>query len=65
MEKRILSPVPRRPNASEPPSALWRDTGINTLRLYPAGATLGDRLNTLGRAIDLVEDLNHEPSAAS
>lgn len=43
---------------------VWRDAGINTLRLYPAGDTLEDRLNTLGRAIDLVEDLNHEPSDA-
>jgi alkanesulfonate monooxygenase SsuD/methylene tetrahydromethanopterin reductase-like flavin-dependent oxidoreductase (luciferase family) len=39
----------------------WRDAGITTLRVYPAGATLDERLTTLGRAIDLVETLNHEP----
>ncbi len=33
---------------------LWKDSGITTVRLYPAGDTLSDRLNTLGRAIDLV-----------
>jgi F420-dependent oxidoreductase-like protein len=34
--------------------AVWRDTGVTTVRLYPAGATLADRLTTLGRALDLV-----------
>lgn len=33
---------------------VWRDTGITTVRLYPAGDTVADRLETLGRAIDLV-----------
>lgn len=35
----------------------WRDAGINTLRLYPAGDTLDERLQTLGRAIDIVNHL--------
>src|SRR6266487_1944435 len=30
----------------------WRDAGITTLRVYPAGQTLEERLTTLGRAID-------------
>ncbi len=32
----------------------WRDTGITHVRLYPAGDTLDERLDTLGRALDLV-----------
>lgn len=39
----------------------WRDAGITTLRVYPAGESLDQRLATLGRAIELVETLNHEP----
>lgn len=39
---------------------VWRDAGINTLRVYPAGETLEARLTTLGRAIDMVENLNRE-----
>ncbi|OSC27023.1 F420-dependent methylene-tetrahydromethanopterin reductase [Mycobacterium vulneris] len=34
--------------------AVWRDAGVNTVRLYPAGATLEAKLETLGRAIELV-----------
>jgi alkanesulfonate monooxygenase SsuD/methylene tetrahydromethanopterin reductase-like flavin-dependent oxidoreductase (luciferase family) len=33
---------------------VWRDTGVTTVRLYPAGQTLEARLTTLGRAIELV-----------
>ena len=32
----------------------WAYVGITPVRLYPAGATLEDRLDTLGRALDLV-----------
>lgn len=32
----------------------WAEVGITTVRLYPAGATLGERLDTLGRALDLL-----------
>lgn len=32
----------------------WRDTGITHVRLYPAGDTLDERLDTLGRALELV-----------
>jgi alkanesulfonate monooxygenase SsuD/methylene tetrahydromethanopterin reductase-like flavin-dependent oxidoreductase (luciferase family) len=37
--------------------ATWRDTGVDTVRLYPAGRTLAARLDNLGRAIDLVRGL--------
>ncbi|WP_410606426.1 LLM class flavin-dependent oxidoreductase [Amycolatopsis sp. lyj-109] len=33
---------------------VWRDTGIDTVRLYPAGETLEARLTTLGRALELI-----------
>ena len=38
----------------------WRDAGITTLRVYPAGDTLDERLTTLARAIELVEESNNE-----
>jgi F420-dependent oxidoreductase-like protein len=34
--------------------AVWRDAGVNTVRLYPAGDTLEAKLATLGRGIELV-----------
>lgn len=34
--------------------AVWRDAGVDTVRLYPAGETLDAKLATLGRAIELV-----------
>ncbi|KZS74082.1 F420-dependent methylene-tetrahydromethanopterin reductase [Mycobacterium kansasii] len=37
--------------------AVWRDTGVNTVRLYPAGDTLDAKLSTLGRAIELVREV--------
>lgn len=37
---------------------IWKDAGITTVRLYPEGETLDDRLTTLGRAIDLIGALN-------
>ncbi|WP_410568056.1 LLM class flavin-dependent oxidoreductase [Amycolatopsis sp. cmx-4-61] len=33
---------------------VWRGTGIDTVRLYPAGETLEARLTTLGRAMELM-----------
>jgi F420-dependent oxidoreductase-like protein len=33
---------------------VWREAGVDTVRLYPAGDTLDARLATLGRAIELV-----------
>ncbi len=35
---------------------VWRDAGVDTVRLYPAGADLAARLDTLGRAIELVHE---------
>jgi len=34
----------------------WCDAGVDTVRLYPAGESLDDRLATLGRAIELVRE---------
>ncbi|MFJ6084633.1 LLM class flavin-dependent oxidoreductase [Streptomyces sp. NPDC092369] len=36
---------------------VWRDAGVDTVRLYPAGETLDARLATLGRAIELVREV--------
>jgi len=37
--------------------AVWRDAGVNTVRLYPAGDSLDAKLDTLGRAIELAREL--------
>lgn len=37
--------------------AVWRDAGVDTVRLYPAGETLDAKLRTLGRAIELVREI--------
>jgi len=42
----------------------WRDTGVDTVRLYPAGDTLAARLDNLGRAIDLIQALGPARPAA-
>lgn len=36
--------------------AVWRDAGVDTVRLYPAGDSLDARLSTLDRAIELVRE---------
>ncbi|WP_236791506.1 LLM class flavin-dependent oxidoreductase [Amycolatopsis sp. GM8] len=36
---------------------VWRDAGVDTVRLYPAGETLDARLFTLAHAIDLVREI--------
>ncbi|KFU77063.1 probable F420-dependent oxidoreductase, Rv3520c family [Amycolatopsis lurida] len=36
---------------------VWQDAGVDTVRLYPAGETVADRLTTLGRALDLIRAL--------
>ena len=38
----------------------YRDAGVNTLRLGPTGKTLDERVNTLGRVMDLVHEVNAE-----
>jgi len=40
---------------------VWRDAGVDTVRFYPAGETLDARLTTLGRALDLVRDMERAP----
>jgi len=42
---------------------VWRDVGVDTVRFYPAGETLDARLATLGRAVDLVRDLDRDEVA--
>ena len=37
---------------------VWRDAGVTTVRLYPAGDTLDARLATLARAIDMVGEIS-------
>jgi F420-dependent oxidoreductase-like protein len=37
--------------------AVWRDAGVDTVRLYPAGDTVDAKLATLGRAIELVREV--------
>ncbi|MEV6751554.1 LLM class flavin-dependent oxidoreductase [Streptomyces sp. NPDC051214] len=39
---------------------VWRDAGVDTVRFYPAGEGLEARLTTLGRAMDLVRELDAE-----
>jgi hypothetical protein len=45
--------------------ATWRDTGVDTVRLYPAGQTLAARLDNLGRAIDLIRSLGPAPKGCA
>ena len=40
----------------------YRDAGISTLRIDPEGPTLAQRLETLGRAVDLVKGVDVEPA---
>src|ERR1700739_2108414 len=41
--------------------SVWRDAGVDTVRLYPAGDSLDTRLSTLGRAIEIVHDISSSP----
>ncbi|MFF9765386.1 LLM class flavin-dependent oxidoreductase [Streptomyces sp. NPDC053086] len=40
---------------------VWRAAGVDTVRMYPAGDTLEARLATLGRAIELVREVDDTP----
>ncbi len=42
----------------------YRDAGVTTLRLEPDGRTLSERLDTLARAVGLVNEVSAEPAAA-
>ncbi len=44
---------------------VWQKAGVDTVRLYPAGATLAARLDTLGRAIELVREVSRSRTAAA
>jgi F420-dependent oxidoreductase-like protein len=37
---------------------VWRAAGVDTVRFYPSGATLDERLSTLARALDLARTLD-------
>ena len=37
---------------------VWQDAGVTTVRRYPAGATLDERLATLGRAVEIVREIS-------
>ena len=41
----------------------YRDAGVTTIRLDPAGKTLKERLETLGRGVTLVEEVTREAAA--
>jgi F420-dependent oxidoreductase-like protein len=41
---------------------VWRDAGVTTVRLYPAGDSLAARLATLGRAIEIVREISNDGS---
>jgi alkanesulfonate monooxygenase SsuD/methylene tetrahydromethanopterin reductase-like flavin-dependent oxidoreductase (luciferase family) len=41
---------------------VWRDAGVTTVRLYPAGDTLDARLATLARAIEIVREISTSQS---
>ncbi|GAB2669767.1 LLM class flavin-dependent oxidoreductase [Saccharopolyspora gloriosae] len=40
---------------------VWRDAGVDLVRLYPAGDDLDERLSTLARAIELVREVDGRP----
>jgi F420-dependent oxidoreductase-like protein len=44
---------------------VWRDAGVTTVRLYPAGDTLDARLTTLARAIEIVRETSSSASTPS
>ncbi len=39
---------------------IYRDAGINTFRAGPHGANLGERLETIGRSMDIVAEVTIE-----
>ena len=43
----------------------YRDAGVTTLRVDPAGGSLEERLETLGRVLDLVNDVSAEGQQAA
>jgi hypothetical protein len=43
----------------------YRDAGVTTLRLEPAGTSLDERLATLARVVGLVREINAGPPRAT
>jgi F420-dependent oxidoreductase-like protein len=43
----------------------YRDVGVTTLRLQPEGRTMDERLATLGRAVELVNEVSREAAASA
>lgn len=43
---------------------VYRDAGVTSLHVSPAGESLAERLSTLGRLMDLVRAVNAEPAPA-
>jgi alkanesulfonate monooxygenase SsuD/methylene tetrahydromethanopterin reductase-like flavin-dependent oxidoreductase (luciferase family) len=41
---------------------VWRDAGVTTVRLYPAGDSLDARLATLARSIEIVREISNSQS---
>ncbi|MDZ7727893.1 MAG: LLM class flavin-dependent oxidoreductase [Dehalococcoidia bacterium] len=44
---------------------LYRDAGVTTLRLQPAGETLSDRVQALGQVVELVREVEAEGAGAA
>jgi F420-dependent oxidoreductase-like protein len=40
---------------------VWRDTGVDTVRLYPSGDTVEAKLTTLARAIEIIHEIDASP----
>ncbi|OSY35003.1 hypothetical protein BG845_06386 [Pseudonocardia autotrophica] len=36
----------------------WRDTGVDIVRLYPAGDTLDEKITTLARAVEIAHAID-------
>jgi hypothetical protein len=39
---------------------VWAQAGVDTVRFYPAGETIDQKIATLARAVEIVHELNRE-----
>ena len=68
---RVPTELGLRTNLIGPPDEIrrrireYRDCGVNELRISPIGDTFDAQVAGLGQLLDLVNDINHEPNAAS
>ena len=66
---RVPVEIGLRTNLIGPPDEIkrrlreYRDCGVDTLRIGPMGDTIDTRLANLGHLVDLVTNINHEPTA--